>query len=100
MIKDLIKVESRVEYLLTKYPQCRESDKFLWLAYCVTFCDLKFHLGQYELFKIWLMQSDVPVFESLSRARRKIAERKPELASKNKEVRKEEESLVKEWSRS
>jgi hypothetical protein len=33
MITDLIKVQDRVEYILSLYPETRDSDKLLWLAY-------------------------------------------------------------------
>ena len=99
MLKDLFKVEDRVAYLLNKYPQCRESDKYLWLAYCVNFCEMKSNLGSYDDFKWWLLKDDVPVFESLSRARMKIMERDESTRSLNYSARQREEKEVREWAR-
>ena len=41
MIKDLITIKDKVNYLLEKYPETRDSDKLLWLGYLVVYCNLK-----------------------------------------------------------
>lgn len=100
MIKDLIKVEDRVNYLLKKYDSVRRSDKMLWLAYnanCNGLIDI-IQSGNYTKFRDWLLQDNVPVFESLSRTRRKIMERDPSLRPKD-DKRMEEAEQVREWSR-
>ncbi len=65
-----------VHALIKQYEILRDDDKRLWLAFCVKHKDLKKILGpeKYEQFKYWLLNSDVPTFESVSRARRKIQE--------------------------
>lgn len=82
MLSDYVKVQDRVKFLLERYPEVRDSDKLLWLAYNCHFNNLKevTYTGKYENFKAWLLREEVPVFESLSRARRKIQEENPELA--------------------
>lgn len=97
MLKDLNKVQDRVEDILIKYPECRDSDKLLWLAYNCIYNDLKENLFGYQAFKTWLLKNNIPMFESLSRARRKIQEHNKDLQG-NIEVRREEEKLVKDWS--
>lgn len=100
MLNDLIKVEDRVKYLLEKHKEVRSSDKLLWLAYNVNYNGLRdtVQSGNYATFRAWLMRNDVPVFESLSRARRKIMERHPELRPID-DKRFEEQEKVREWSR-
>lgn len=82
VLSDYVKVQDRVLFLLQKYPELRDSDKLLWLAYNCHFNNLKevSLTGKYEALKAWLLREEVPVFESLSRARRKIQEEKPYLA--------------------
>lgn len=82
MLSDYVKVQDRVLFLLERYPEVRDSDKLLWLAYNCHFNNLKevTLTGQYAHFKSWLMREEVPVFESLSRARRKLQEEFPELS--------------------
>lgn len=99
MIRDLIKVEDRISFLLEKYPETRDNDKLLWLAYTVMFEGLREHLQDYDVFKRWLLRKDTPVFESLSRARRKIQETRFDLRGEGYRARKDEEEEVKEWSR-
>jgi len=100
MLGDIKRVKDRVEAILKGYKVTRDSDKQLWLAYCVAFCGLKDVLRpgmEYEDFKLWLLQPGVPMFESLSRARRMIQEQNPELAGK-KEERMEEANNVKNYA--
>ena len=57
MLSDLKKVQDKIEYLLQEYPETRDSDKLLWLAYNVRFNSLREVLTkeQYKIFKFWLM---------------------------------------------
>lgn len=82
MLSYYVKVQDRVTFLLERYPEVRDSDKLLWLAYNCHFNNLKevTYTGKYENFKSWLLREEVPVFESLSRARRKIQETRKDLA--------------------
>lgn len=97
VIKDLVKVHERVKAILEKYPECRDSDKLLWLAYNVQYNDLRTNMQSYDAFKQWLLRPRTPMFESLSRSRRKVQEQFPHLSG-NIEFRRAEEQLVKDWS--
>lgn len=99
MIEDLVKVQDKVKYLLEKYPETRDSDKVLWLAYNCVFNYLKetIETGNYSAFKNWLCRKDTPVFESLSRARRKVQEEHPRLSG-DKPTRMQEAEAVKGWA--
>lgn len=65
-----------VHILLKDYSRLRDSDRMLWLAYCVKHKNLKQVLGveNYEKFKKWLLDENIPAFESITRARRKVQE--------------------------
>ena len=81
MLEDLIKVEDRVLGLLQIYPQLRDSDKLLWIAYSVKYGDLRVILGdKYHSFKEWLMDKNTPAIESIRRSRQKIQATYPDLA--------------------
>ena len=81
--KDLLNpnISSRVYYLLGKFNNLRDDDKKLWFAYCEQFLNLQATLktAEPQLFYNWLMKSEVPTFESISRCRRKIQEKHPHL---------------------
>jgi hypothetical protein len=96
MVNDLLKVEDRVKTILTKYPETRDSDKLLWLAYNSIYNNLKNVLKDYSLFKRWLLNKNTPVFESLSRARRKVQEENKGLHGKKYLARQEEANAVRE----
>lgn len=100
IIRDLKTVEGKVHDLLVRYPEVRDSDKLLWLAYNALHNDLKevIGTGSYKMFKDWVLKVDTPVFESLSRARRKIQEAHPELEGA-KAQRMEIEGEVREMMR-
>jgi hypothetical protein len=93
-LHQIIKVQDRVEYLLEKYVETRDSDKLLWLAYNAVFNDLKAHLVNYNMFRAWLLKPKTPVFESLSRARRKIQEEKIELRGQYYSRRQDEAEAI------
>ena len=100
MLSDIKAVKDRVEALLRAYTVTRNSDKQLWLAYCVAFCGLKDstrYRMEYNDFKEWLLQPGVPSFEGLSRARRLIQEKDPTLAG-DKPYRVEEERKVRNYA--
>lgn len=96
-ISDLNTVSSRVHLILQTYPETRDSDKLLWLAYNSLHNDLKSVIksGDYFTFKMWILQNNTPIFESLSRARRKIQQQFPELEGQ-KEARLETEKEVRD----
>lgn len=66
----------KVEQIMVKYPETRNCDKLLWLAYMKIFGSLGEVMDQqtYSMFRALLLQETTPTFESLSRARRKIQE--------------------------
>ena len=99
MLSDLKLVQDRVKFLLERYPEVRDSDKLLWLAYNCHFNNLKevTLTGEYVHFKAWLMREEVPAFESLSRARRKLQEQFPEFAG-DKAKRMSEEKKVRAYT--
>jgi hypothetical protein len=100
IVKDLKTVEGKVHQILQKYPATRDSDKLLWLAYNSLYNNLKSVIksGEYDQFKQWILSPDTPIFESLSRARRKIQEQHPELEG-DKATRMETETEVREMMR-
>jgi len=98
VIQDLLKVEDRVKDILEKYPACRDSDKKLWLAYNCLYNNLQGIQWNYASFRDWILSETTPVFESLSRARRKVQENFPHLVGTNKVIRNMEQESVKQWS--
>ncbi len=83
--EDLKNKKDRVEYLLKKYPETRDSDKKLWLAYMCIFMDLKSNIatGSYEIFKKCFMSKETPSFETLRRNRQKFQEMNEDLRGDN-----------------
>lgn len=97
MADDIKKVSNRILIILQTFPQTRDSDKLLWLAYNCQFNGLKDVIkeGSYDAFKHWLLKADTPAFESLSRCRRKLQELHPELEGQ-KDQRMESEFEVRQ----
>lgn len=96
MVEDIYKTKDKVEHLLTVFPETRDSDKELWIAYNLIFNDLKrvIESGNFLQFKSWLLNYRTPVFESLSRNRRILQEQNPELRGDYYGCRKDEETNV------
>lgn len=95
MIKDIAKVQDKVEILLERYPELRDNDKLLWLAYMNTNHSLRDLIGEetYQTLKRIILNS--PTFESISRARRKIQET---MYQGDKEKRLEEAENMSNWA--
>jgi len=74
MKEELTKTKQKVSYLLDKWPQLRDSDKLLMLAYLCQFHNLMTVLGPeaYERLKAVVMAEDTPSFESIRRVRQKL----------------------------
>lgn len=76
MIKDLIRVKDKVEYLLMKFPETRDSDKILWLWYLREFEDmnnqLAFAYDPWRHLSETIRHPDTPTMESLRRVRQKF----------------------------
>lgn len=96
MLKDIIKVIDRVEYILRNYLSSRDNDKKLYLRYILEVYDIKDCTMAIDVFNI-ILHKKTPSFESISRARRKIQEHNPELRGKNYKERKKEQEKVREW---
>ena len=98
--EDLLTVEDRVRAILVKFKATRDNDKLLWLAYNYAHNDLKgkIEAGDWNAFRAWIMNRNTPMFESLSRSRRKLQERFPELGG-DKEKRLAIAEEVRVWSR-
>jgi hypothetical protein len=107
MLKEnIIKLKDRVEYVLAKYPESRNCDKYLLCALIVSFyCHKTFdyrgdrgssgtntHSENYRPFKAVFLKDllDLPSQELVARCRRKIQEEgkylptKPEIVKKRK----------------
>ena len=98
--KDLLNpnISSRVYYLLGKFTDLRDDDKKLWFAYCEQFLNLHATLKTADphLFYNWLIKSEVPTFESISRCRRKLQEKHPLLRGDQYLSKKELASRIRE----
>jgi hypothetical protein len=103
MIKHLQNNKEKVDYILRKYPETRDSDKKLWLAYMCIFKELKSKIGNeaYESLKGVVMADDTPAFESLRRVRQKLQESGQELQASDevKEQRKVAAEDVSAWAK-
>lgn len=68
--------KSKVENVLLKYPDTRDSDKLLWIAYLVKYHGLRNILDDYAYaaFKAMVMDENTPTVESITRIRRKFQE--------------------------
>jgi len=101
MIEDIKKIKDRVEYLLYHYPDTRDSDKLLWIAYMVIFYDMKSCFdgseSGYAAFKKLIMSNKTPTFESLTRVRRKFQEAGMYIGTKRME-KMEESEKVRDWA--
>lgn len=102
MLRDLESVKDNVAQILDKYPETRNDDKLLWIAYMVFFCKLQDVLGQegYQKFKALMLSKNTPMPESIRRVRQKYQEdglytARPQVAA----ARMEQQELVRGWAR-
>lgn len=74
--EDMKTYKHKVKYILTVYPETRDSDKKLWLRFMCIAKDLhtEINFGTFENFCDLLLDKETPTFETLSRCRRKIQE--------------------------
>ena len=94
-MSDSIKyASSKVQILLAKFPQLRDSDKLLWLAYLCHYHNLRNEIGleNYEKLKTIVMNEKTPTMESITRARRKIQENGLYQGNKRQERLEEEQN--------
>lgn len=91
-------IQSRVANILHRYAVCRDSDKLLWLYYTDKHCGLSnaIKTGDPASFYGWLNDYTVPTFESLSRCRRKLQEKYPQLRGRKYKEKKESAQRIAE----
>ena len=92
MITEIINVKDRVEKILEECKEARSSDRELIKQYWYTFeYEKDFSIGQFI--------DKMPVFESLSRARRMVQKLRPELQAREEIVitRQQEEQYVRDF---
>lgn len=101
MLKDIKKIKDKVGFILKEYPQTRDCDKLLWLAYLSMFHDLKNVLGEnnYSNFKNLILSKKTPSTESIRRVRQKYQE-KGEYVGNGRPGRKAESENVKSYMKS
>lgn len=80
-MENLKTLENEIIKILKKIPEARNSDMILYYEYC-----LQNWVREYEMWRVFKCsdfrkQKNVSVFESVSRARRKVQEKYPELRS-------------------
>ena len=81
MTKDELKtIEAKVEYLLEKYPHTRDSDKALLTNLYVMFYKVNIFDPSTDI----LFNDELPTYDTVSRARRKVQERREDLRAKDK----------------
>ncbi len=95
-MNDLKTLEQEVERLLLNVPETRNNDMILYYEYC-----LSNWVREYDLYKVFKdsgfrKSKGLSVFESVSRARRKIQAEHPELAP-TKKVKEYKEELEEEY---
>lgn len=74
MLEHIILVKDRVLHILEKYPETRDSDKLLWLAYLCLFHDLQSRIGKESYLKLkdLMMEPTTSPMESVRRMRAKL----------------------------
>ena len=100
MLKNLVKVKDKVEFLLKQYPVLRDDDKKLWLAYLNKYHNLRENLKSsdpYESFKSIMLDPKTPTMESIRRTRQKFQESGKYLGEKRAK-KLEEASNMKDWA--
>lgn len=79
--KDLVQIEDKILAILKDHEKARNNDKVLWLLYNINYNGLEMFFSDAAIIEFykWLMSDDVPMFESISRLRRKVQKENPEL---------------------
>lgn len=93
---EITKISDTVEELLREHEAYRENDQLLWARIVQdTLGGLTIlqAMSAYELLKKFT-KGELPSYESVSRAARKVREQHPELRGRNYEARKESEAFV------
>jgi len=76
MSEGIVTCKEKVEKLLSRHFETRDSDKLLWIAYLVSYHGLREILDDdsYFKFKNMIMNENTPTVESITRIRRKFQE--------------------------
>mgnify|MGYP003606029781 CR=1 FL=1 len=79
-------IREKIRDLLVKYPDFRNDDKKLWLAYLNVNFDLKKKMNyeSYELFKKTILSDSTPSLGTITKLRRKVQEEESALAAPSK----------------
>ena len=95
MIDDIKKAKDMVEHILDKYPDTRDNDKLLWLAYLSLFRNLHEVIGRdaYLKLKKVIMSPNTCSMESVRRVRQKLQEDGKYVGTK-RSLKMKEESIV------
>lgn len=93
---EITKISDTVERLLREHAPYRESDQLLWARIVQDTLGgvaMLQAMSAYELLRKFT-KCELPSYESVSRAARKVREQHPELRGRNYEARKESEVFV------
>jgi hypothetical protein len=101
MTEGLKTVKDKVGNLLEKYPELRDSDKLLWLAYLNAEHKMRNVIGEaaYIRLKAIVLDENTPTMESIRRIRQKYQEDGLYVGEKRGDRLKEADK-VKDWARS
>lgn len=87
-----------VRQILTENPSTRDDDMLLYGAFCAKYLIVQPNETFYEVMYT-AKKRDIPSYESVTRARRKVQENEPALCGKRRKARKEEAEQYREWYR-
>jgi len=97
MIKQIKKLEPQVELMLRQYPELRDDDNRLYVNLIIKLDAVLRNPNTTANYLLSNMaHGNYPAFESVTRARRKVQERIPELRGKRYKDRKSNEKEVRE----
>ena len=100
MSEGIITCKDKVESILNKYGETRDSDKLLWLAYLCTNHGLNNILGdKYPEFKKMIMNESTPTMESIRRIRQKFQEDGKYVGQKRSQRMEEKQTITEMMSR-
>lgn len=96
-VKSIGKTEAMVEQLLEQNEATRNSDYYLFAVICTNI--IRKPVSQISLMDV-ANNKHIPKYETVTRARRKVQERRPELCSERaKAARNAQERIFKEYSK-
>lgn len=103
-MRDLKNITALVKELLEQDERCRNNDGFLYLKVlfeCAKEKEINLHSISIPEFLLWYHGKELPIFESVRRARQKIQAAIPELAASEKveEARLEKESEYRAYAK-